>query len=102
MDAGFAKFGEGIARGTIGGTVVTDGTAVRFTIGFMPKCIKIVNATDVVVWEKLADMPASTALKNAAGDMTIDTSGAIVIDERGFTLSAEAAGTAKTLYWFTD
>lgn len=80
-----------------------DGTALAVALGFRPMTLKVFNATDVVVFEKMDDMPATTTIKTvAAGTMTTDTTSAIVFTEKGFILSAAVNANAKQLYWYAD
>jgi hypothetical protein len=82
------------------GTLTSDNTAVAVKLGFKPRMVKVINATDVIIWETLGTMPSTAAIKVVtAGTTTVDTGSAIVIGEDGFTISATAAGNAKVLHW---
>lgn len=82
------------------GTVAADGTILVVRLGFTPRTVKIINITDVIVWEKHHNMAASTTLKTvAAGTKTADTTTAITIGDRQFSVSAAAAANGKTLLW---
>lgn len=85
------------------GTFTSDNTAVAVKLGFKPRAVKIINETDVIVWEKLGTMGATKSVKTVtAGTTTIDTGSAIVIDDYGFTISATAAGNSKVLHWVAE
>lgn len=83
------------------GSFTSDGTAAVVTLGFKPRWVKVVNTTDVIVWEKIEGMAAANAVKTVtAGTTTIDTGSAILINTDGtITISATAAGTAKAISW---
>ncbi len=83
------------------GSFTSDNTATIVTIGFTPRWIKVVNTTDVIVWEKIEGMAAANSVKTVtAGTTTIDTGSAILINTDGtFTISATASGNAKALAW---
>jgi hypothetical protein len=82
------------------GSITSDNTAATVTLGFTPRWVKVVNSTDVIVWEKLEGMAAANSVKTVtAGTTTIDTGSAILLATGGFTISATAAGNAKALSW---
>ncbi len=82
------------------GTFTGDGTAIEVLCGFKPRYIRVVNVTDVEIWEKHEAMTAAQAVKTVtAGATTIDTGSAIVIGDRGFTLLAAEFGTSDVVHW---
>jgi hypothetical protein len=83
------------------GSFTSDNTATIVNVGFKPRWVKVVNTTDVIVWEKIEGMAAANSVKTVtAGTTTIDTGSAIVINTDGtFTLSATAVGNAKAISW---
>jgi hypothetical protein len=83
------------------GSFTSDNTAALLALGFVPKKVKFVNVTDVVVWEKFEGMAANASIKTVtAGTTTIDTTGAITINSDGtVTLAAAAVGNAKAIAW---
>ena len=83
------------------GSFTSDNTATTVTIGFKPRWVKVVNTTDVIVWEKIEGMAAANSVKTVtAGTTTIDTGAAITINTDGtITLSATAVGNAKAISW---
>ena len=83
------------------GSFTSDGTAAVVQLGFNPRWVKVVNTTDVIVWEKIAGMAAANSIKTVtAGTTTIDTGSAILINTDGTaTISATAAGTSKAISW---
>ena len=76
-----------------------DGAAQTVTLGFVPLHVKIINETDVIVWEKWDPMAAANCIKTVtAGTTTLDTGSAIVINSDGtLTISATASANAKAL-----
>lgn len=82
------------------GSFTSDNTATVVTLGFKPRWIKIVNTTDVIVWEKIEGMAAANSVKTVtAGTTTIDTGSAILIGDNAFTISQTAAGNSKAISW---
>lgn len=85
------------------GDITSDSTAISVALGFTPRWVRVFNLTDVIVWEKVAGMGATQAIKTVtAGTTTVDTGSAIVLTEDGFTISATAAGNAKSLIWLAQ
>lgn len=92
----------GIARGA-SGTHTGDGTLLTVTLGFKPQFVVLVNITDVVRFEKIDGMGANDTVEivaAAAAGTTIDTSGAIVLTDDGFTVSAAVNISAKAFAWY--
>lgn len=91
---------------TISGTITSSGSAAAATIslGFVPRKVKVIDITGVIIWEKLADMAASNTIKTVtAGTTTVDTGSAIVINSDGtITLSSTLCGTGKTIVWTAE
>ena len=81
------------------GSFTSDNTATTITLGFTARSVKVVNTTDVIVWEKIAGMAAANAVKVvAAGTMTIDTGSAVLINTNGtLTLSTTLVGATKAI-----
>jgi hypothetical protein len=65
---------------------------------------QLINKTDVIIWEKINGMLATESIKVVtAGTTTLDTGSAIVFNADGtVTISATAAGTAKSLVWIAQ
>lgn len=84
---------------TTSGSFTSDGAAQVITLGFKPAWVKVINETDVIVWEVFGSSSATKVLKTvAAGTTTVDTGSAIVINTDGtITLSATAVGTSKVI-----
>lgn len=103
MLASPTRKGDGVVR-CMDGAITSDGTAVTLTLGFIPTYFLLVNQTDVILWEKLRGMAAANCLKVVtAGTTTLDTGSAVVINSDGtVTISATAAGTAKSLLWLAQ
>ena len=83
------------------GSFTSDNSITVVTLGFKPRWIKVVNTTDVIVWEKIEGMPAANSVKTVtAGTTTMDAGGAITINTDGtISLSAAAVGNAKAISW---
>lgn len=83
------------------GSFTSDNSITVVTLGFTPRWIKVVNTTDVIVWEKIEGMPAANSIKTVtAGTTTMDAGGAITINADGtISLSAAAVGNAKAISW---
>jgi len=82
------------------GSFTSDNTITVVELGFTPRWIKVVNSTDVIIWEKIEGMAAANSIKVVtAGTTTVDTGSAITITENGFSLSAAAVGNAKAISW---
>lgn len=97
--------------GAVVGKVVYDSTAItttdysRFEVGFKPRSIEFVNATDRIKIEWKQGMDSSTRLRTvAAGTVTLDaTTDCVKLDERGFSLlqdtTAAVIAASKTCYF---
>lgn len=83
------------------GSFTSDNSITVVTLGFKPRWIKVVNTTDVIVWEKIEGMPAANSIKTVtAGTTTMDAGGAITINTDGtISLSAATVGNAKAISW---
>lgn len=83
------------------GSFTSDNTATVVNLGFKARWVKVVNTTDVIVWEKIEGMAAANSVKTVtAGTTTIDTGSAITINTDGtITLSSTAVGSAKAISW---
>lgn len=91
---------NGVVNFATGQLDPTAGEAIVVTLGFTPRHVKVVNEDLVEVWEKFEGMGATAALKTVtAGTTTYDTNSGIVLAERGFTISAAAAGTGDNVMW---
>lgn len=103
MLASPSRKSNGITRDCTG-TITSDGTAVVLNLGFNPSAFYLVNQTDVITWEKIAGMAAANSIKVVtAGTTTLDATSAIVFNGDGtVTISAGAAGTAKSLVWLAQ
>lgn len=82
------------------GSFTSDNTACVVSTGFSPRWVKVYNVTDVILWEKVEGMGATHAWKTVtAGTTTVDTGTAITLGTGSFTISATAAGNAKSIFW---
>lgn len=81
---------------------VTDGTLITVRLGFNPINLELLNATDVILYKKIAGMNAPDCIKQiAAGTTTVDTTSQILINGDGTVTIAVAsapAGKAFTLF----
>ena len=89
------------------GSIVMDGTtpiAAIVPVGFTPRKIRIIDITSsaaLVEYEYVDMMPANTTTKQVGttGVTTVDTTGALTVQDRQFTVAA-AALTASHTYIF--
>jgi hypothetical protein len=83
------------------GSFTSDNTDTIVALGFTPRWVKVVNTTDVIVWEKIAGMPAVNSVKTVtAGTTTMDAGSAIIFNsDRTMTLEAATVGNAKAISW---
>lgn len=77
------------------------GVAMSFTVGFVPRVVQFVNATDRITDEWYSGMAADSAIETAAaGTRTLETSGGITVGTDGtFTAHADLVPASKTGYW---
>ena len=92
------------------GKFTSDNTIANIQCGFSPKFIRVVNTTDVIIWEWNEGLAATNTIKVVtAGTTTIDTGTAISVPvdagkatvqgSVSFNISAAAAGNAKAISW---
>lgn len=90
------------------GSFTSDGNATSLTLGFMPRYIKVWDATDATQWEWMLGLAATTTIKTVtAGTMTSDTTSAILVGtDAGLNepassalLSAALCSTGKAITW---
>lgn len=92
IDGGITNFSSG--------SITSDNTAIAVNLGFTPRWVKVINSTDVIVWEKIEGMAAANSVKTVtAGTTTVDTGSAITLSASGFTISSGAAGNSKAISW---
>jgi hypothetical protein len=93
QDGGISNFASG--------SFTSDNTATVVKLGFKARWVKVINSTDVIVWEKIEGMAAANAIKVVtAGTTTVDTGSAILINDDGtITLSSTAVGNSKAISW---
>lgn len=94
------------------GYFTSDGNATQVNIGFKPLHIKVINETDVIIWEWMYGLAATHAIKVVtAGTTTVDTGSAIVPSEASgtgpagnwiVTFSAGLCGTSKNIVWHIE
>lgn len=84
------------------GSFTSDNTITTITLGFTPRFAKIVNTTDVIIWEKNEGMPAINAIKTVtAGTTTMDAGSGVLFPTgtRTIVLAAATVGSAKAISW---
>lgn len=90
------------------GKVVTDAGAAAdttFTIGFVPRVVRWINATDRITLEWYNGIGANSIRTVAAGTRTLDSSSYIVVDLTApnsggaFTIKAADIPASKTCFW---
>jgi hypothetical protein len=94
-----SKRNDGIANMATG-SFTSDNAAQTLTLGFVPTHIRIINETDVVLWEKWDPMAAANALKTvgSTGVTTLDANSYVLINSDGtITLHATLVGNAKAI-----
>lgn len=99
-----SKRSDGVVNSATG-SFTGDGSAQTLTLGFVPSNIRVINETDVVLWEKWDPMAAANCLKTvgSTGVTTLDTGSAIVINTDGtVTLSSGLAVNAKAIKFFAN
>lgn len=96
----YANPSDGVVRFSTGYIDPTANADVAVSLGFRPRHIVVINEDLVVRWEKLERMADAACLKTVTGgDMTYDTNSAVVINDKGFTISAAAAGDGDNVMW---
>lgn len=76
------KINGGDVQNFASGAFIDTGTVKKsvFRLGFVPKYVKLVNATDRTIYEWFDGMAADSAIKAvAAGTLTLDTSNGITV-----------------------
>lgn len=94
-----SKRGDGIVN-VVTGSFTSDNAAQTLTLGFIPLHVKVINETDVIIWEKIDPMAAANCLKHvgSTGVVTLDTNSQIVINTDGtVTLGATLVGNSKAI-----
>lgn len=87
------------------GNVVTDSAtaaAATFTVGFVPRIVRIHNLTDRISDEWYSGMDAYSSLHTAAaGTRTLETTNGISVDAAAgsFTVKAATMVASKTFVW---
>lgn len=83
------------------GSFTSDNTVTIVALGFTARSVRVVNTTDVIVWEKIQGMAAANSVKTVSnGTTTIDTGSAILINtDNTITLAAATVGATKAISW---
>lgn len=82
------------------GSFTGGGSEVDVELGFMPRFIKLINTTDVIIYEFIEGMADTATLKSvSAGANSVDTGSMLVPDANGFTVAAGAAVNGKDIVW---
>lgn len=93
---------EGIVNIAVGQVVADSGTATAetFTLGFAPRYVKFVNATDRIQDEWFEGMASASSIHTVAnGTVTLETTNGIAVSGNTFTLTATTMVASKTSYW---
>lgn len=93
------KRADGVVN-SVTGSFTGDGAAQTLTLGFVPTHIRIINETDVILWEKWDPMVAANSLKTvgSTGVTTLDTGSQVIINTDGtVTLGSTLAASAKAI-----
>jgi hypothetical protein len=76
------------------------GVAMTFSVGFTPRYVEFVNATDRIADKWFSGMADDSAIETAAnGTVTLETSGGITVDAGQFAVHADLVPASKTGYW---
>ena len=90
------------AYGTIT-TTAAAATALTETLGFEPKYVKFVNATDRIQDEWYFGMASASSINTvAAGTVTLETTNGIAVSGNTFTLTATTMVASKVFYWVAE
>lgn len=87
------------------GSFTSDNAAQTLTLGFVPTHIRIINETDVILWEKWDPMAAANCLKTvgSTGVTTLDANSYLLINTDGtVTLHATLVGSAKAIKFIAN
>lgn len=99
MDANCVKSAG--AHNLLTGNFTSDGSIVQINCGFNPRTVRVVNDTDGIIWERIAGMASTHAVKTVLGGSlaeTDDTNGRITIGtDHTVTLDATLCGTSKVI-----
>jgi len=97
--ADFTSQSAGMAN-IVTGSHTGDGSAKEIDLGFTPRWVKVIDETNVILWEKVEGMTAANCTKQVtAGTTTIETSSDITFDDDGFSLSATLNANSAALAW---
>lgn len=87
---------------TASGAFTSDGNATILNLGFAPNCIRVINETDAIIWDKMSGEAAANCMKTDTA-VALSTSSDIVINTDGtVTLSATVVGTTKAIRWWAS
>lgn len=85
------------------GQVTTDGgtaTAQTFTLGFAPRKVIWVNATDRITDEWFEGMASASSIHTVAnGTRTLELTNGVAVSGNTFTLTATTMVASKVYYW---
>lgn len=105
QDNGNAVLHIASGKAVFDSTSITAADYINLTVGFTPRYVRFVNATDRITIEWYAGMADDTCIKTAAnGTQTLETtnkgitvSGGVIAVSQNATLAVIAA--SKTCYW---
>lgn len=88
------------------GKIIQDATAAvatTITLGFAPRRVIFVNATDRIIDEWYEGMASASAIHTvAAGTVTLETTNGIAVSGNTFTVTAATMVASKTFYWVAE
>jgi hypothetical protein len=87
------KFANGVftADNLAGVATSANGDTKKINLGFYPRYVRIINETDVIIWEKTIGMTAANAMKTVtAGTLTTDTGSHVLFDTDPGLVAADA------------
>ena len=88
------------------GKVVSDAAAAAattFTLGFAPRYVRFVNATDRISDEWFEGMASASSIHTVAlGTVTLEPVNGIAVSGNTFTLTATTMVASKSFYWIAE
>ena len=100
---------SGVSNRAVGKIVSDSGTPadVTITLGFAPRYIKFVNATDRIQDEWYEGVQATSGTTTsihtvASGTVTLETTNGIQVVGNTFTVTAATMVASKTFYWMAE
>ena len=96
---------DGVANRAVG-KIIQDATAAvatTITLGFTPRHVMFVNATDRIIDEWFEGMASASSIHTlAAGTISLETTNGIAVSGQSFTVTATTMVASKTFYWMAQ